>query len=195
MEGLDRSGRRQHPTNIRRLLPPPRPTSPGRTPCSSSLYRATGYPRSRGSATAASSRTSDCQGSCDRKPGHALAGKPRESRDACLGVQQAPSCSHSCRGTSRRSSQSPAPRGQRTPRDELKSRYALQRITRLSPWRPGRRRFCCSPRGCRRTSSAADQDVGVESKKDRWRDASVANWSSGEPGVTSKGRATEEVAR
>jgi hypothetical protein len=49
------------------------------------------------------------------KPGHALAGKPRKSRDACLGVPQAPSCSHSCRGTSRRSSQSPAPRGQRTP--------------------------------------------------------------------------------
>jgi hypothetical protein len=44
----------------------PKPTSRGRTRCSSSRWRASGYPRSPGSPTAASSRTSDCRGSCGR---------------------------------------------------------------------------------------------------------------------------------
>ena len=51
-----------------------KPTSRGRTRCSSSRWRATGYPRSPGSPTAASSRTSDCRGRCGRKGGRCARG-------------------------------------------------------------------------------------------------------------------------
>ena len=44
-----------------------KPISRGRTRCSSSRSSATGSPRSPGSPTAASSRSSDCRGRCDRR--------------------------------------------------------------------------------------------------------------------------------
>ena len=47
-------------------FPGPGPRSRGRTACSSSRSRATGYPRSPGSPAAACSRTSDCRGCSDR---------------------------------------------------------------------------------------------------------------------------------
>ena len=59
---------RQRPAGLRLLLPEPSDRDRATVrDCSSSRWRATGYPRSPGSATAASSRTSACRGSCDRR--------------------------------------------------------------------------------------------------------------------------------
>ena len=86
-------------------------TSRGRSRCSSSRSTATGYPRSPGSATPASSPTSDCRGRCGRKAGDALADEPRESLDA-RGVSNKPGPALLvARYSAPASSQRPAKRG------------------------------------------------------------------------------------
>src|SRR5262245_19466918 len=68
----------------------PRPRSPGHTDWSSSPSRATGYQRSSGSPTAASSRTSACRGSCLRKAGtgRSLTRSPEHAIWLTLGSQR-----------------------------------------------------------------------------------------------------------